>query len=1132
MSKKFTLAEMFENQPEKLKEAIRLIDEQYVLDPVSRESLEVVLDELLKDESLLKICRVYMDSKYPDSVHSSESEHTNEDILKLGDIDDDDDKGERANGVAEDDCKISEIDSRTKKSRFERVLNVVLKGSNKPKKNAGSEFCDAVTESFNIDDSNCSGYQLLCSIDKSPAEFPVHGETEEIVPEHDQYVHVDLVLPDIVEKSDLRVEVTTLRGKEVLNGWFDKVNIPLCRDGNHLHLKPTLIMDLFGQDYKLNKDEQDSLVMILYKDAEKIYSRKIPIKGPWPSPVNSYEACTIQITDDQDTSKQMKVINEQVGWNNFKARMAEIVSRCEVAKLRKDAGLTVNFLRLHTVIIGNPGTGKSSCIPFMASLYKSLGLLDTEGIWTTRVSKIASSSVNGEYENMLSAIENAKGGTLVFENAHELYRIEKNNNYDTEQRIIRALIDGLENVKKYPKWMLVLVGEPEGLEAVLAANPDLKKNLTAPICMDDFKPEELGRIARICCNGRNLRLTKEANSKLEMYILHKYNHRGFGFQNAWMVQELFDEHIIPTMCRRLQTTMHPTKEQLETVEAADIPMMSGAFGSASMAELDELVGLGRIKTKVMDYLNAVKLAGRRMELGLLTNMPRLHMTFLGNPGTGKTTVAEIIGKVFASWGILSGGRVIRTEKSQMVGQYIGETEFKMRNLLERAHGNILFIDEAYQLVEGGEKDYGRIVMNSLLTELGKENLDMVVILAGYTAPMKQLLESNEGIESRFPNVFNFEDYTTDELVEIGKLMIRKQGFTLTSGAEANMRAIMEEEAEKPSPRFGNGRFVSNLLQNEILATLGARTAKIVNPTKKDLSTILPEDVVIGKAQKDVVFDDVAIDAALARLDQLAGLGGVKKAIHNFVKAARYLHDIGEPYVGKGLLSWRFIGRSGTGKSTVAEIMASILKGMRLIANHHITEIKGDRIIGVSEPDCDAVLKDAVKRSCNGLIFIDVDEPKFSDDRVTYGRNIEQIRLKVKEMTVEVGGECALVVAELNAPNADVAEQLSDSGVYEFDHTLIFKDFSHDELFDVLCHCLGKFKISFASEAEKHIREYLGTMKSSIDANARTMKLMARTIHQQVILREAGLPERPAAHQVLLEDVESFKWDCRKGRIGF
>ena len=422
-------------------------------------------------------------------------------------------------------------------------------------------------------------------------------------------------------------------------------------------------------------------------------------------------------------------------------------------------------------------------------------------------------------------------------------------------------------------------------------------------------------------------------------------------------------------------------------------------------------------------------------------------------------------------------------------------------------------------------------MNSLLTELGKENSDMVVILAGYTAPMKQLLESNEGIESRFPNVFNFEDYTTDELVEIGKLMIKKQGFTLTEGAEKNMRAIIEEEAEKPSPRFGNGRFVSNLLQNEILATLGARTAKLENPSKEDLSTILPEDVVIGKAQKDVVFDDVAIDAALARLDALAGLTGVKAAIHNFVKSARYLHSIGEPYVGKGLLSWRFIGKSGTGKSTVAEIMASILKGMRLIANSHITEVKGERILGAYD-ESQEVLREAVKKSCNGLIFIDVDDSKFNDDRARYGRIVEQMLLKLKEMTIEAGGECALILAELDAPNVDVAEQLSEAGIYEFDHTLIFKDFTADELYDILCYCLRKFEVSFTPEAENHIRGYLTTLSSSIYANARTMKLMARTIHQQVILREAGLPERPAAHQVELADVETFKWDGKKGKIGF
>ena len=828
--------------------------------------------------------------------------------------------------------------------------------------------------------------------------------------------------------------------------------------------------------------------------------------------------------EDLSAREVLGRLNEMPGWNNLKRRMEGIISLHGVAEIRDALGLKKNLPTMHTILIGNPGTGKSCCVKYLAEIYHALGMLPENSIRLTNLAKVSNSTITSE-------IHYAIGGVLVFENAHELYHSE-NKPIDNEQQIVRSLIDELNDPAKQSNWMLVLTGEPQGMESLLAAYPELREHFQEPIYMEDFKPEELYRIVDRCCDERDVHLAPQAKKKLEMFLLHKYNQRGPNFENARFVQRLFDEKIIPAMYKRIADSEDPeVADDLGLVVAESIPSINGSSGDG-MAELDELIGLARIKTRVKDYLNAVRLASRRMELGLPTSMPRLHMAFLGNPGTGKTTVAEIIGKVFAEWGILSVGRVIRTEKSQMVGQYIGETEYKMNNLLARARGNILFIDEAYQLAEGGERDFGRIVMNSLLTELGKNNLDMVVILAGYTAPMKKLLESNEGIESRFPNVFNFEDYTTDELLEIGKLMIHRQGFNLTERAELNMQAIIRAESEKPSPRFGNGRFVSNLLQNEILATLGARTAKMDNPTAEDLSTILPEDVVVNKAQKDVIFDDVAIDEALKRLDSLAGLPNVKQAIHNFVQSARYLHSIGEPYVGKGLLSWRFIGKSGTGKSTVAEIMAEILKGMRLIANSHITEIKGERIFNVSESDCDTVLQEAVKKSCNGLIFIDVDDSKFDGTRSYYGRSVEQIRLKVKELTIESGGECALILAELDAPNKNVAEQLSDGGVYEFDHTLVFKDFTPDELFQILCGCLEKFLVSFSPAAERHIKGFLKSLNSSIGASARTMKLMSRTIYQQVILRESGLARPPKSHQVQLADIETFKWDSKKGKIGF
>ena len=1069
--KKPTIEELLARASKEAKDAFLLIDEEIGKGTPTDTIMKRILDDFEGKDEVIEACRAYLEAKCPENEVPSADEENEEDAL-------------------------------------ERELESML---DDPVSNV--RYVDAL--------EFVGGYRLYCCVNMDPDELPVEGVISQIIPVEGEFLHVDLELPDIHETGDLHI-VVSIDEQRRADSWFYKENIPLFRDGRRLHVTPINILDFLNgvDEDKDIENKADHIDIILFKNDHEIGRYQIDIDN---------SSLSVDEEPDETADDVFAEINRYKGWDNFKARMMQMCDYCEVDGFREFVGLRRNPPRLHTAIIGNPGTGRSTAVRLMARLYKALGLLDSCNVSTVLVQTLASSSPNGESDKIASIMEQVKRGVLVIDRAHELYKTERNG-YNSEGHIITALVNLLGS-RRYDRMMVVLVGEPEGMESLLSSYPELRNLLAAPIYMEDLGPRELFGMFDSCCDEREVKLSKEARGKLQTYVQYKYNHRGAGFLNGRMVEKLFDGEIIPAMYSRLQLNGCTEKEQLELILPQDIPVIGEKLGDA-MAELDELVGLGTIKSKLKDYLNAVRLASRRMALGLPTNMPRLNMAFLGNPGTGKTTVAEIIGRVFASWGILSGGRVIRTEKSQLVGQYIGETEFKMRNLLERARGNILFIDEAYQLVEGGEKDYGRIVMNSLLTELGKENLDMVVILAGYTAPMKKLLECNEGVESRFPNVFNFEDYTIDELMEIGKLMIRKQGFTLSEGAERNLRSIIEDEYDKPSPRFGNGRFVSNILQNEILATLGERTAKLENPTAEDLSVILPEDVVVGKALKDVVFDDLAIDDALSRLDALSGLDGVKKAIHNFVRSARYLHSIGEPYVGKGLLSWRFIGNSGNGKSTVAEIMACILRGMRLIANSHITEIKGERIFNVSEPDCDSVLREAVKKSCNGLIFIDVDDPKFTDDRMSYGRSLEQIRLKMNELTVEAGGECALILAELSAPNQDVLAQLYESGVYEFDHTLIFKDFTPDELFQILGRCLGKFNVGFSLEAESHMRAYLDEMSTGIRANARTMKLMSRTIYQQVILREADMPERPALHQVLLEDVKTFKWKAKKGRIGY
>lgn len=981
-------------------------------------------------------------------------------------------------------------------------------------------------------------YEIFCEADSEDGKHDVKEEADCIRMRFRQFLHVDIILheeglgtsqrcPDI--DDGLRVDVATLRGKGSFSCEFDCLDMAQIGADGLLHVPAIIPERLFGEDYILTDDEEDTLVISVFRKGKFVANRHMQILGPWPPRLAASDAQTV-ISRGASPKDCLSVIRGFAGWGNFRKRAEEAVVCSRIEREREKAGLKPYRTALHSLIVGHSGTGKTTAACMMAALYRSLGLLDGPKILSTNVSKLSASSINGEYDNTISTVKEAQGGAMIFEDAHELYHTEVKN-YDAEQRIVRALTDALED-SKFNKWMLVLTGEPEGIDSLMTANPSLAKHFTKPIYMEDFTTDELCSIAETVCSARGLILQEESRSKLRSAVSHGHVHQKSGKRNARFVERMFEEQIVPAMCRRLGNTPERDAPALTTILPEDIPSIRADTGEEAIAELDNLIGLEKIKTRVKDFLYAVRLAGRRMEMGLPATMPRLNMVFLGNPGTGKTTVAEIIGRVFSSWGILSEGRVIRTEKSQMVGQYIGETEFKMNNLLARANGNILFIDEAYQLVEGGERDYGRIVMNSLLTELGKDNPNLVVILAGYTAPMKKLIESNAGIGSRFPNVVSFEDYTADELMEIGKNMIQRQGFAITEGAAARMRTIIEEESEKPSPHFGNGRFVSNLLRNEILASLGTRTASLANPTAAQLSTILPEDVVIDREHRDIVFDNEAIDAALLRLDSLVGMENVKTALHNFVRSARYLHSIGEPYVGKGLLSWRFIGHSGTGKSTVAGIMAAILRGMRLISNSNITEIKGERIFNASESDCDSVLADAVKRSCNGLIFIDIDDPQFNWTNPVYGRGIEQVRLKIQELTVESGGECALVLAELDAPNKSMAEQLSDAGIHEFDHTLIFKDFTPDELYGILCSCLARHGVIFSPATEKHMRGYLHSLPSSAKASARTMKLMSRTIYQQVILRESGLARPPKTHQVQLQDIATFRWNPKKGRIGF
>ncbi|MBQ3191620.1 MAG: AAA family ATPase [Bacteroides sp] len=271
----------------------------------------------------------------------------------------------------------------------------------------------------------------------------------------------------------------------------------------------------------------------------------------------------------------------------------------------------------------------------------------------------------------------------------------------------------------------------------------------------------------------------------------------------------------------------------------------------SMAELNAMVGLTELKKSLMTTLNRTRFEEKRRQWGLpVPDSGGHHMIFTGNPGTGKTTVAKMIGRIFHALGLLSKGEVIEAERTTMVGRYIGETEQKMEELLERAKGNVLFIDEAYSLCdnsEGDRKDFGCRVLESLLTVLTRKNPDILIIMAGYEKEIRQMLEMNPGMKGRFPYKFHFDDYNADELFQIACNKLKREEYVLTSESEAYLKETIAETVAQKDAFFHNARWVEQYIQDGIVSAMSDRVMSLQQreETREMFQTIELVDVQIA-----------------------------------------------------------------------------------------------------------------------------------------------------------------------------------------------------------------------------------------------------------------------------------------------
>lgn len=258
-------------------------------------------------------------------------------------------------------------------------------------------------------------------------------------------------------------------------------------------------------------------------------------------------------------------------------------------------------------------------------------------------------------------------------------------------------------------------------------------------------------------------------------------------------------------------------------------------------ELNNLVGLENVKTKVNDLIAYQKVQKLRRDNNLNSEKNTLHLAFTGNPGTGKTTVARIVGRIYKQIGLLSKGHFVEVSRTDLIAGYQGQTALKVKKVIERAKGGVLFIDEAYSITENDHSDsYGRECLTELTKALEDYRDDLVVIVAGYTEPMNKFFESNPGLKSRFNTFIEFEDYNIDELERILHSMCKKNDYALDETVQKIVKEYFQKEVSKNEENFSNGRFVRNLFDN-LTMNHAKRVVNIVNVSKEQLLLITEED---------------------------------------------------------------------------------------------------------------------------------------------------------------------------------------------------------------------------------------------------------------------------------------------------
>ncbi len=775
---------------------------------------------------------------------------------------------------------------------------------------------------------------------------------------------------------------------------------------------------------------------------------------------------------------QQNVLDRMIGLDEVKQQLKTVVDTYTYLHSRKDV---INVrLSVNTIIIGETGTGKTALAEVLRDYFYQHKIIDKPKL--TMVDAV-------DYQRFVDKwdenVKNARDGILFFDNVQKLLP----DRYSNQVNPLDKLFVEMDKWDENP--IVIIAGLPKGLDDFLTANPAAQNRfkytfrLPTPGCQDlcDICKLELRTKYGIAA------YSPEADKKLQRLFQYQLKVKDETFGYA---------HLAVKTAEDIFTSFISRGTQAQMVEEGDIRGYVPEERSLDdiLSDLDRYIGLDEVKKAVKEIAFTVHNNMERAQRGLgEQEKVGIHIVLTGNPGTGKTTIARKLGEILESIGYLDSGHVVEVDRSKMVSPYQGETPKVVDALCDKAMGGILFVDEAYTLAplsNSGDRDQqGAQALEQLMKRMEDDRGKFVVIAAGYRTEMENLFRINPGVRSRFSYFLNIEDYTPDQLYQIMQVFGKEKKYQFTPEAQELTLKMITELYNSRDKDFANGRTMRQLFE-KICAKQAERLRGV------DIST-LSNDQLMTIDVKDIPYEaPQAVDYkdCLAKLNGLVGLAGVKKEISNLAAFLNLQIRRGETNTFQGK-HYVFTGNPGTGKTTVARIMADVFRTLGIVSRGQLVEADRAKLVAGYAGQTAIKTNQLIDSALGGVLFIDEAYTLKSNDQDSFGAEAIDTLLKRLE---DDRGKFICIVAGYTDNMHDFID--TNPGLKSrFTQTIHFDDYTPDELTQIFLNLAKAKNFTVGEETQGTIHrqfEQLYLRRDKNFGNARE----ARRIFDQAVEKQS------------------------------